>query len=253
MLKTRVIPTLLLSGYGLVKGQKFRDHRYIGDPINAVKIFNDKEVDELVFLDISATKEGKGPNFEILKDIASQVFMPFGYGGGISSLSDIEKLFKIGVEKVIINTQAINDINFIKEASKVVGAQSIVVSIDVKKSFLGQYLIFSKSGSKKMTLNLEEYIKAVEDAGAGEILLCSLDREGTSSGLDYELIQKVSNNISIPLVASGGTSCLEDIKKAARFGASGVAVGDMFVFYGKHKAVLITYPEYDELENLFRG
>lgn len=251
MLKTRVIPTLLFKNSGLVKGQKFRNHKYVGDPINAVKIFNEKEVDEMVFLDISATIEKREPNFELLKDISSQAFMPFGYGGGITRLDQIEKLFKIGIEKVIINSAAFNNINLLKEASSVAGAQSIVASIDVKKNLFGNYKVFVNSGQVDTKVDPVEYALRVQDAGVGEIILCSIDREGTNTGFDYDLVKRVAGNLSIPLVASGGAGSLQDFKKVVDCGADAVAVGDMFVFYGKHKAVLITYPEYKILQNLF--
>jgi cyclase len=253
MIATRVIPSLLLRNTGLVKGVQFKNHKYVGDPINAVKIFNDKEVDELVILDITATLEKRKPNFAILTDIASQAFMPLGYGGGIYTLEDIEKLFKIGVEKAILNTAAVNDLSLITQASKIAGSQSIVVSIDVKKSFLGKYFVCTHSGTINTKLSPIEFAKQVQDSGAGEIILCSIDHEGTSQGYDLELINKVSAVLKIPLVASGGAGKLVHFVDAAKAGASAVTAGTMFVYYGKHKAVLITYPEYHQLEKIFEG
>lgn len=253
MLGIRVIPTLLLRNAGLVKGAKFKDHKYVGDPVNAVKIYNEKEVDELVFLDITATVEGRRPNYELLADIASQAFMPFGYGGGLASVNDIEKLFKIGVEKAILNTAAVQNANLLRDASKVAGSQSIVVSMDVKKSLFGKYSVYIKSGQFNTKLDPVDFAKRAEEAGAGELILCSIDREGTGQGYDEELIKSVTSAVDIPVVASGGAGNLEHFKQAVDAGASAVAAGDMFIFHGKHKAVLITYPKYNVLENLFKG
>jgi len=251
MLATRVIPTLLLRDSGLVKGSKFKDHKYVGDPVNAVRIFNTKEVDELVFLDISATLARRKPNYGLLADIASQAFMPFGYGGGLACIADIETLFKIGVEKAILNTAAVHNLGFVHDASRVAGAQSIVVSMDVRKSLLGKYHVYTNSGQVNTKLDPIELAKRMEDAGAGEIILTSIDKEGTGSGYDLELIRKVASAVGVPVVASGGAGCLQHLKEAAQSGASAVAAGNMFTFHGKHKAVLITYPEYSALESLF--
>lgn len=253
MLRIRVIPTLLLKNRGLVKGSKFKNHKYVGDPINAVKIYNEKGVDELLFLDITATMEKRGPNFDFLSDISSQAFMPFGYGGGITCVKEIEKLFKIGIEKAIVNTSAVENIALIKDASSIAGAQSVVVSIDVKTNLLGKYRVFTHSGQLDSKLNPVEVAQRVEEAGAGEIMITSIDREGTGTGYDLDLIKKVSNAVNIPVIAAGGASSVQDFKLAIDCGASAVAAGDMFIFHGKLKAVLITYPDYKELENLFRG
>ncbi len=252
MLRIRVIPTLLLRNAGLVKGEKFTGHKYVGDPINAVKIFNTKEVDELVFFDITASREHRKPNYELLSDIASQAFMPFGYGGGLTQLEDIEKLFKIGVEKAIINTAAADNLDFVKEASSVAGSQSIVAAIDVRKTLLGKYQVYTQSGTHNTKLDPVTYAKQLEEAGAGELIICSIDREGTGKGYDTDLINKVARAVSLPVVASGGANSLENLREAVRAGASAVAAGNMFVFHGKHKAVLITYPEYSRLEENFK-
>lgn len=252
MLATRVIPTLLLRDSGLVKGSKFKDHKYVGDPINAVRIFNTKEVDELVFLDISATLAKRKPNYGLLADIASQAFMPFAYGGGLSCVDDIEALFKIGIEKAILNTAVVHNFEFVRNASRVAGAQSIVVAIDVRKSLLGKYHVFTQSGHINTKLDPVALAKRMEEAGAGEILLTSIDREGTGAGYDLELIRKVSSAVSIPVVASGGAGNLQHLKEAAQSGAAAVAAGSLFIFHGKHRAVLITYPEYTALESLFK-
>lgn len=251
MLRTRVIPTLLLKNGGLVKGQKFKKHKYVGDPINAVKIFNEKEVDELVFLDISARDRGT-IDFELIKRIASETFMPFAYGGGVSSIKDIEKLFHIGVEKVVLNTSAFQNQELISEAVSLAGSQSIVVSIDVKKSLLGKYKVMIQNGVKSINLSPKEYTLHLESLGVGEIIVTSIDREGSGLGYDINLIHELSSAISIPVIASGGASKLEHFKEAVEEGkASAVAAGDMFTFQGKLKAVLITYPTYNDLIELF--
>ncbi|TMP36645.1 AglZ/HisF2 family acetamidino modification protein [Pseudoalteromonas rubra] len=253
MLNKRVIPTLLLDNTGLVKGRNFKKHKYVGDPVNAVKIFNDKEVDELAILDITATNENRRPNFDLIKNIASQAFMPFAYGGGLRELSDIEMLFKIGVEKAILNTAAVKDLSLVTAASEIVGQQSIVVSIDYKKTLFGGKKVFTHSGKNNSKLDPIEYALRVQDAGAGEIIVNSIDHEGTLKGYDYDLIHELATKLDIPVIASGGAGSLNDFKQAVDLGASAVAAGDMFTFHGKHKAVLITYPKYAELENLFKG
>lgn len=248
MLKTRVILCLLLKDFGLVKTVKFGDPQYVGDPINAVKIFNEKEVDELVFLDITATAMGKSPDFELLRRIASEAFMPFGYGGGIKSIEDIKRILEIGVEKVVINTHAFSSPEFIKEASQEFGSQSIVVSIDVRKNENGNYSVYINNGKKDTGKNPVEYAKEVEKMGAGEILLNSIDKDGTMEGYDLELIKEVSRAVGIPVIACGGAGKLEDFNEAIKAGASAVSAGSMFVFVGSNKAVLINYPKSEELE-----
>lgn len=254
MLRTRVIPILLLKDSGLVKTVRFKNPKYIGDPINAVRIFNDKEVDELVFLDISATPNKRKPNFNLIKDIAGEAFMPFAYGGGITELRDIEKLFNIGVEKIILNSIVHKDPNLIKKAAEIFGNQSIVVSIDIKKTFFFGQKIFTKCGSVKLNENLIDFVKIYEQLGAGELIINSIDKDGTMSGYDIDLIKSISDNVNIPVVASGGAGNLNDFKTAVNEGnASAVAAGSMFVFNGPHRAVLITYPDYNELEKLFNN
>ena len=253
MLRTRVIPTLLLRTGGLVKGQHFKNHKYVGDPINAVRIFNEKEVDELVFLDISISPQKKEPNYELIKDIASEAFMPFGYGGGITEVSQVEKLFNIGVEKTIINTSAFHKPSLVKDASSIAGSQSIVVSIDVKKTLLGSYEVYIENGTKRTKQKPDEYAKKMQELGAGEIIICAIDREGTGKGFDLNLIESVAKAVDIPVVALGGAGKLQDFADAVNIGhASAVAAGDMFTFHGKHKAVLITYPKYNQLETLLK-
>ena len=252
MLTVRVIPTLLLKNTGLIKGVKFKNHKYVGDPINAVKILNDKEVDEIIFLDVTATNSNKEPNYNLIEDIASQAFIPFGYGGGINTVEQVEKIFRLGVEKVILNTSAIKDLNLVRKASQMAGSQSIVISIDVKKNLLGKYKVYSNSGTKSTNLDPVKLAMLAEQAGAGEIMITSIDNEGTGKGYDLRLIKLVSSAVNIPVVASGGAGKISDFKLAVNAGASAVAAGSYFTFHGKHRAVLITYPEYQQLEALFK-
>ncbi|PSL06320.1 AglZ/HisF2 family acetamidino modification protein [Cecembia rubra] len=249
MLRTRVIPVLLLRDGGLVKTIKFKKERYLGDPINAVKIFNQKEADELVLLDIGARKSGNGPNIEEIREIVSEAFMPIGYGGGISTISHIESLFKVGVEKVILNTAAFENGKLIEQASKIFGSQSIVVSIDVKRDLWGKQKIYTNSGSKKQTVDFVSAIKSLQDLGCGEIIINSIDRDGTMEGYDLELIKKATSVLDIPVVALGGAGSIKDLSEAVNIGASGVAAGSLFVFQGVHRAVLISYITSEQLHN----
>lgn len=251
MLRPRVIPCLLLKNRGLVKTVRFTNPTYVGDPLNAVRIFNEKEVDELVFLDIEASRENRSPDLEMIKDIASECFMPFAYGGGIRTLEEIKKIFALGAEKVVVNTSALNDLSLISSAAEVHGSQSIVVGIDVKKTFLKGYRVYDGSIKGLTSHHPVDYARAVEAAGAGEVLLTSVDRDGTFSGFDLELVADVSKAVNIPVVACGGASELKDFAKAVAAGASAVAAGSFFVFHGRHRAVLITYPEAQELKQLF--
>jgi len=250
MLRTRVIPCLLLRNRGLVKTRKFKEPVYVGDPINAVRIFNEKEVDELVFLDITATPEGRGPDFDLIRDIASETFMPFAYGGGITTLEHARQLFKLGVEKVVLNTAAASDPGLVSAIADIAGSQSVVVSVDVKRSLLGKYQVHTRAGQKGLGLDPVEYAQRMEHAGAGELLLTAIDRDGCMNGYDTPLLKSVSTAVSIPVVASGGASSLQDFRTAVEAGASAVAAGSMFVFHGKHRAVLITYPEHSELQRV---
>jgi imidazole glycerol-phosphate synthase subunit HisF len=252
MLKVRVIPTLLLKGRGLVKTVQFKKPTYIGDPLNAVKLFNELEVDELAFLDILATKEKKEINYELLRDIASECFMPFAYGGGIKNLDQIKKLFSIGVEKVIINSELFNNPTLISEAAKLYGSQSILASIDIKKKIFGKKEIFSVGGTVKTGMNPVDFAIKVVELGAGELIVNSIDRDGKMNGYDLELLSDISSRIPIPVIASGGAGKINDFKLAIdNGGASAVSAGSMFVYHGKNKGILINYPEQEELERLF--
>ena len=252
MFLPRIIPVLLLKGKGLVKTVMFKEPKYIGDPINAVKIFNDLKADELVFLDITASKEGRTVSVDLVKDIGDEAFMPFGIGGGIQSVEQMEQLLKSGAEKIIINTQAIINPKLIEEASKIFGSQSIVVSIDVKKSFSGRYFVWIKDGSEKTNLNPIVAAKKAEDLGAGEIIINSIDLDGTMKGYDLNLIKNIVDEVKIPVVTCGGAGNLEHLKEAFYEGnAHALAAGSMFVYHGPRRAVLINYPTKREILQLF--
>ncbi|MDQ1296578.1 MAG: Imidazole glycerol-phosphate synthase [Bacteroidota bacterium] len=237
----RVIPCLLLRNKGLVKTIRFKESVYIGDPINAVRIFNEKEVDELVFLDIDATRNMKDPAFGFIRNIATECFMPFSYGGGIGSLQQIEEIIKSGAEKIIINTQAFLKRNFISEAVARFGSSTIVVSMDVKRKFIEGYQVYVKGGRQNTGIKPVDYARQMEDQGAGEIFITSIDRDGTMEGYDIELIKSITEAVSVPVIACGGAGNLNDLGLAVREGgASAVAAGSLFVFKGKRRAVLIT-------------
>ena len=242
MRRIRVIPTLLIRNGGLVKSVKFKDYKYVGDPINAVKIFNEKEVDEIVVLDISASAAGKAPAIRQIAEIASETFMPMGYGGGITRVDEIKAILYEGVEKVVINTAAFTRPALLEEGAKLFGSQSIVVSVDVKKTLLGKYRVFTESGKNNTQMDPVAYARRAEDHGAGEIMLTSIDRDGTYLGYDLDLIHKVASAVSVPVIACGGARNPEDFRLAVEAGASAVAAGSLFVFHGPHRAVLINFP-----------
>jgi imidazole glycerol-phosphate synthase subunit HisF len=253
MRRTRVIPTLLIQNAGLVKGKRFRNHIYVGDPINAVKIFNDKEVDELAILDISATKQKKPPNIIQINEIASEAFMPVSYGGGINRIEQVDQILFHGIEKVILNTSALDNPSLVTEIARKYGNQSVIVSIDVKKDWLGRDFVYSHNGKKNTKKSPSQFAKECENRGAGEIMLTSIDREGTYSGYDLELIKSIAETISIPIIANGGAGSFKDFKEAISNGASAVAAGNLFVFQGPHNAVLISYIDGNQIEFLNRN
>jgi len=244
-LRTRVIPVLLLKNKGLYKGVKFSKYQYIGDPINTVKLYNEKSVDELVIFDIEATKNG-AINFELLEEVTSEAFMPMGYGGGIKSIDDIRTLFSIGFEKVILNSICYKDYNLIKLASEEYGSQSIVACIDVKKKF-GKYICYSNSGRNKERIDVEEHIKNLVNSGIGEIIISSIDNDGIMKGYDLVLINKISKLVNIPLIASCGAGSIDDMKYAKDNGANACAAGSLFVYKGSQRGILINYPKYNDL------
>jgi len=248
MKRVRIIPVLLIKKGGLVKSIRFKNHKYVGDPINAVKIFNDKEVDELAMLDISATAEHRPPDMNMIAEIAGEAFMPLSYGGGITSVEQVRKILFSGIEKVVLNKSAHTRPELIDGIAKSFGAQSVVVSIDVKKNLFGQYKVFTDNGSQNTGLNPVEFAKHCESRGAGEILLNSIERDGTYNGYDLELLKSICKAVNIPVVACGGAGSLEDFRAAVTEGkASAVSAGSMFVFQRPHNAVLISYPKQSDL------
>lgn len=249
MIRPRVIPALLLKGQGLVKTVKFKEPKYLGDPINIVRIFNDKEVDELVLLDITATPENRGPQFDLLKDITSEAFIPLAYGGGIRSMDDVRKLLSIGIEKLIMNTSAVENTSLIRETADHAGSQAVVASIDVKKNFLGKYEIFTRCGQKKTGLDPVKHAIEMEKMGAGEIIINSIDRDGTMQGYEVELVRRVADAVHVPVVACGGAGNLSHVSEVIKQGhASAAAAGSLFVFQGPLRGVLISYPTPKELK-----
>ena len=242
-----------MKGNGLYKTYKFKKPKYVGDPINAVRIFNEKEVDEIMLLDIDASKKDREPNYDLLKKFASECFMPLTYGGGIDNMHKAEKIFSLGVEKISIQTSALNNIEFLQDLVKNFGSSSIIFSMDVKKNFLGQQRIYSHANKMGLlNFNIDDSIKIAKQAGVGEILLNSVDLDGTFLGQDLNLIKYISNQIDIPLISLGGVGSINDIQQSFQAGAQGVGVGSFFVFYGPHKAVLITYPDKKTLKNLVK-
>lgn len=252
MFRPRVIPVLLLKNLGLVKSVKFNNFRYIGDPINAVKLFNDLGADELVFLDILANRENRSMSLDFVKRVGDEANMPFSVGGGISNLQEIQQVLRAGAEKVILNTFAVENPDFIKEASSEFGSSTIVVSIDVRKNLLGKELTYTYSGKKSTKYDPIAFARIAEEKGAGEIIINSIENDGMMYGYDLSLIKRVSEAVRIPVVALGGAGSYNDMKKAVIEGyASAVAAGSMFVFHGPRKAVLINYPSPEELVKIF--
>jgi cyclase len=243
VIPVRVIPCLLLRQRGLVKTVKFKNPTYVGDPINAVKIFNDKQVDELIFVDISATPQRTEPPFEQLKQISSECFMPFAYGGGVRTMTHFHELFALGVEKVCVNTHAVRTPGFLGQAAREFGSQSVVGVIDVKKRLIGGYEARVNGGRDSSGISPVDLARRFEAEGAGEIFLNDIDRDGTMSGYNIDLIRSVTDAVGIPVVACGGARNVDDLSAAIQEGgASAAAAGSMFVFMGKHRAVLINYP-----------
>ena len=245
----RIIPCLLLRNTGFVKTYRFNDAVYLGDCFNTVRLFNEKEANELFILDINASISGKPINFDLLQKLAGECFMPFAYGGGVKSMEDMHKLFRLGIEKISINTEFVKNPSLIRDASGEFGSQSVIVSIDIRKKMLGRYEVFTNGGRESTGLDPVTVAKRACDMGAGEILLTSIDRDGTMEGYDLEIIRRVSDAVSIPIVACGGAGSLRHFHDAIhQGGASAVAGGSFFVFRGKHRAVLITYPSQIDLQ-----
>jgi len=251
MIQTRVIPVLLLRNSGLVKTVRFKDPKYLGDPINIVRIFNDKEVDEIVFLDITAAAEQRGPAKKLLAEIAGECFIPLCYGGGVRDHATMKELYTIGVEKVSLNTAAFETPDLVRAAAADWGSQSVIVSIDAKKKLLGGYEVCIRGGKKATGVDPAKFAEQMQAAGAGEILINSIDRDGTMTGYDLDLVRRVADAVDVPVVACGGARNVADLKTVIRDGhASAAAAGSMFVFQGPHRAVLISYPQAGELREV---
>lgn len=253
MLRSRITPCLLVHKKGLVKTVNFNDPKYVGDPINAVKIFNEKEVDELIVLDIDASVEGRGPDFDLIKNLAVECRMPFCYGGGVTTVEQAKKIISLGAEKVAISSAAIKDTTLLKNIGQAVGVQSVVMVLDIKKkSLLGGYEIVTHNGKKSTGLKLKDFLQVINKIGVGEIVINSIDGDGKMQGFDFKLFDLVRESIDMPMTMIGGAGSLDDIKQAIqRYKTIGVAAGSLFVFKGKYRAVLINYPDYEERKSLY--
>jgi len=251
MKRARIIPVLLLHNNGLVKTIKFDNGKYIGDPINTVKIFNDKQCDEIILLDISATKQNKEINFKLVEELASECFMPLAYGGGIYKIDQIEKLLKIGIEKIVLNSVLVKDLSFLETVVKYYGSSTIVASVDVKKNLFGKYVIYSHSKIKVPDTALLDFLKEIENCGAGELMINSVDVDGLMSGYDLKLAKMVSDHLSIPSILCGGCGSFDNIANLfLNTHISAAAAGSFFVYHGPHKAVLINYPSPKQISEI---
>jgi cyclase len=253
MLRPRIIPSLLIQDNGLVKTVNFKAPKYVGDPINAVKIFNEKEVDELAVFDIDATVLGKEPNYSLIERLANQSMMPLCYGGGVKNVGQAQKIFSFGIEKIALSSSIISNPNLITQIADRVGGQSVIVVLDIKKKLLGGYEIYTHNGKKATGLNPLKFVEEAQKLGAGEIIINSIDKDGMMKGYDLELIAKIRERITLPLTVLGGAGSLNDIEKVIdAHGVIGVAAGSLFVFKGPYKAVLINYPTQIEKEKIFK-
>lgn len=252
MLRPRLIPCLLVHNGGLVKTVHFSAPKYVGDPINAVRIFNEKEVDELTVLDIDATVKGAEPDYQLISHLASECRMPLCYGGGVRTVAQIEKIISLGVEKVAISAAAVETPALIADAAARVGSQSVVVVIDVKMTgMLRRQEVVTHNGSRRTGLNPVDFARKVTELGAGEIVINSVDRDGGMKGYDLDLVEQIRHAVHLPLTVLGGAGSLDDINKLVdRYGIIGAAAGSLFVFKGKYRAVLINYPNRAEKEAL---
>lgn len=248
MFRPRIIPVLLLKDSALVKSVKFKDHKYIGDPINAVRIFNELKADELVFLDTEASKNNRLISLDFVKDVGEEADMPFAVGGGIKSVEDIKAVINAGAEKAVINTAAAQNPDFIRQAAEIFGSSTIVVCIDVKKNIFRKQKTLILSGSKSTSYSPIEFAQLMEEKGAGEIIIQSIEKDGTMTGYDIELIESISTAVSLPVVALGGAGKNEDLVNAFKKGyANGLAAGSLFVYQSAQRGVLINYPAKDHL------
>jgi cyclase len=253
MYRPRIIPVLLLQNKGLVKSVKFKNHRYIGDPINAVRIFNDLKADELAFIDILATKENRTISIDFVKNVGEEANMPFSAGGGIRTLEDIRRIIEAGAEKVILNSIAGENPEFVSQAADAFGSSTITVCIDVKKNFFGKEKLWIINGSQATGFFPVKFAQLMEKKGAGEIIVQSIERDGMMQGYDIELIKKISKAVNIPVVVLGGAGNMDHLKEAYVDGfANGLAAGSLFVYHGERKAVLVNYPGKSELTQFFK-
>jgi cyclase len=254
MLRSRISPCLLIHNKGLVKTTNFKDPKYVGDPLNAVKIFNEKEVDELIVLDIDATSFGTEPDFELIRNLAIQSRMPLCYGGGIKTVEQAKKIISLGVEKVALSSTAIYDTNILKQIGKAIGLQSVVVILDIRKrKIFGNYEIVTHNAKKTPNLKLNEFLKELVEIGIGELVVNSVDHDGTMQGFDFKLFDLIREQTDMPMTILGGAGSLNDIQQAiSKYRTIGVAAGSLFVFKGKYRAVLINYPNLEERYSLYQ-
>ncbi len=254
MLRPRIIPCLLIDKNRLVKTQNFKDPKYVGDPLNAVKIFNEKIVDEIMVIDISCSRDGKEPSFELIRKLAAECRMPLCYGGGIKTIKQAKKILSLGVEKVSLSSVVFDEPEIVKQLSDEIGAQSVVVTLDVKKKRFGSsYVIHTINGKKKQSQSLSDILAFCINNGVGEIVINSIDHDGLMKGYDEVLIKQVKQHINVPLTVLGGAGSLSDMKKIYdENGIVGMAAGSYFVFKGKFRAVLISYPSVDEKREIFK-
>jgi len=251
MVRKRLIPCLLYYQGGLYKTIQFKKHHYIGDPINAIRIFNDKEVDELMFLDIEATALNKEPNYKVIEDIASECFMPLCYGGGIRNTDQMKRIYELGVEKISISSAFFSNPSLVESAAKLFGSSSVVVTLDVKKDFFGGYKIYTHNSSQRVKQDLMESVKMAEKQGAGELVINNIDRDGMMKGMDNDLIMQIKSQINIPIIAMGGIGNIDDvINTYSKTGIKAIAIGSMAVYHGHLKGVLINYPPSEILNKI---
>jgi cyclase len=254
MLRPRIIPCLLVHDNGLVKSVQFKNYKYIGDPINAVRIFNEKLADELMLIDIDATVNKNEPNYKLIQNIASECRMPLCYGGGIKNVEQAQNIFTLGVEKIALSSILIEKPKLITEIASKVGSQSVVVVLDIKKKMFGGYELYTHNGKKSTSINPIEFIKKIEELGAGEIVINSIDQDGMMNGYDLKLVEQVRNSTSLPLTVLGGAGSITDIRNLVQnYGIIGAAAGSLFVFKGVYKAVLINYPSTNEKDNIINN
>ena len=253
MLRPRIIPSLLIKDKGLVKTVNFKNPIYVGDPINAVRIFNEKEVDELAIFDIDATHLNKEPDYSLIERLANQSMMPLCYGGGVKTVEQAQRIFSLGIEKIALSSAVIINPNLITQISDRVGSQSMIVVLDVKKKLFGGYEVYINNGKKATGINPFKFVEQAQRLGAGEIVINCIDRDGLMNGYDLDLIKKVRDKITLPMTVLGGAGSLDDIKKVIdEHGVIGVAAGSLFVFKGPYKAVLINYPNLEQKQYIIK-